>query len=64
VNVHQQVRFGLAEISMSVSGLTGDMDRIAPECNSPSQFQCIVLQGAGRIISASLENPRPKLPLV
>ncbi len=57
MNVHQTLRFGLAEISILVSGLTGDIRPTASECDAPTQFQCIVLLGGvAGIISAPTEN--------
>jgi len=45
MNVHQKFRFGLAEISILVSGLTDDMHATVSECNAPTEFECVVLFG-------------------
>jgi hypothetical protein len=46
MNVHQQLRLGLADIFILVSEPTGDAHLIALECNAPTQFRWIVLPGA------------------
>jgi hypothetical protein len=46
MNVHPQLRFGLADIFILDSGPTGDAHVIASECNGPTQFQWIVSLGA------------------